>query len=106
MPQYPRVFQGRELAVIRSEGEHHVLRCLLRKIELLIQAHEPGVAGGVTLRNGARPVVQVVEKGVDLHLSKDVHTRAATDLTENRQPGPASVRSEERRVGKECRSRW
>src|ERR1035438_2519004 len=91
MPQHPRVFQGRELAVNRSEDKHHVLRRLLRKIELFIQTHEPGVAGGITLRNGARLVVQVVEEGVDLLLSKDVHARAANDLTENRQPGPASI---------------
>ena len=49
--------------------------------------------------------IQYKEEGWDAH-PLDIGTRQYDDDAQNRKPEERLVRSEERRVGKECRSRW
>ena len=83
-----------------------------------VQTISPVVAGdlhAVLVDSGfhSAAAVQAVEQkgdgtpsGLTVYaaVGKQSHHKAVTDLLP--QPEPASLRSEERRVGKECRSRW
>src|SRR5215203_4512479 len=98
------VCQDRRLAgdLLGQEGAH------LRRLDAAGDEASPDAAGE---DEGQRPVLHllVLRHGVDEPVGR---TAAARDLAKRgRQPdggdvAPQPARSEERRVGKECRSRW